>query len=82
MSADPAERNMNAPQIARDRGHAHIAELMSQLPDLAQQTKWRCKEGAQSTKQPVHSAWGTPNGVSSPSPPHAGGGTPSGSTRL
>ena len=82
MSADPAERNMNAPQIARDRGHAHIAELMSQLPDLAQQTKWRCKEGAQSTKQPVHSAWGTPNGVSSSSPPHAGGGTPSGSTRL
>ena len=45
MSADPAERNMNAPQIARDRGHAHIAELMSQLPDLAQQTKWRYKDG-------------------------------------
>ena len=46
MSADAAERNMNAPQIARNRGHAHIAELMSQLPGLAQQTKWRYKDGA------------------------------------
>ena len=45
MSADPAERNKSAPQIARDRGHVHIAELMSQLPDLAQQTKWRYKDG-------------------------------------
>ena len=85
MSADPAERNMTPSQIARDRGHAHIAELMSQLPDLAQQTKWRYyKEGAQNsnTTSPFIRHGARPNGLPSPPPPHAGGGTPSGSTRL
>jgi hypothetical protein len=44
-TAKPSERDMTAPDIARTQGHAHMAALLEQLPDLPPLIKWRYKRG-------------------------------------
>lgn len=43
---DAAERNQTAPQLARARGHAALADLLEQLPDLPPAPAWRYRRGA------------------------------------